>query len=307
MSHNFSCKIADLNGFVRFYKFGVDDAFYFKQNFGFFPNWFFKNFVRSGNMGNNNGTFRLFGNSERAMAKFQKFAAFADPAFRINSDGAGSVFDKFGGMVDCFKSLAVIFAVYGKAGGFVQERTRNRIGMCLLFAYENYVALSEKQKRNSRIQPVDVVTDEKKISVFGNKFFSGDFYFDPENFKNQKSRLNKNVVIISVLVDYGLFCVDKKRKKSAIDKMRRNAEHKDVYKNQNRKNEPIPAVNKTINRYGGKSDIDTCEKNYIKQYKNQLLPVYSKYILARIGILFKATVVENKKRRGRSLVFLCIK
>ena len=75
------------------------------------------------------------------------------------------------------------------------------------------------------------LTDEKEISVFGNKFFSGDFYFDTENFKNQKSRLNKNVVIISVLVDNRLFYVYKKRKKSAINKICRNAEHKNVYKN----------------------------------------------------------------------------
>ena len=182
-------------------------------------------------MGNNNGTFRLFGNSERAMAKFQKFAAFADPAFRINSDGAGSVFDKFCGMVDCFKSFPVGFTVYGKAGGFVQERTRNRIGMGFLLADEGDMSLSEKQKGNGRIKPMYMVADKKEISVFGNKFLSGDFYFDPENFENKKSRLDKNVVIISVLVDYWLFCVDKKRKKRAIDKMRRNAEHKNAYKN----------------------------------------------------------------------------
>lgn len=216
---------------MRFYKFGVDNAFYFKQNFGFFPNRFFKNFVRSGNMGNNNGTFRLFGNPERAMAKFKKFAAFADPAFRINSDGAGSVFDKFCGMVDRFKSFPVVFTVYGKAGGFVQERTRNRIGMGFLLADEGDMSLSEKQKGNGRIKPMYMVADEKEIFVFGNKFLSGDFYFDPENFENKKSRLDKNVVIISILVDYWLFYVDKKRKKSAIDKMRRNAEHKNIYKN----------------------------------------------------------------------------
>ena len=72
--------------------------------------------------------------------------------------------------------------------------------MGFFFADERKVELSENKKRNGRIEPMYMVADKKKFSVFRNIFFSGNMDFYPENFNCKKCGLDKNMIIISVLL-----------------------------------------------------------------------------------------------------------
>lgn len=166
-------------------------------------------------MNNHHRCFALFGNAKCTVAKFLKLTGFGYPTFGIYSYGANTVFEEFGGFVNGFKCLSVIFAVDGKASSFMQILVCNGIAVIFFSADKGYVITLQKHNGNGRIKPGDMVADKKEPSVLWNMLAAGDLDSYMHYSQKESGSFHKDSVEKAILSVDGLIQAYKKREESA--------------------------------------------------------------------------------------------